>query len=105
MERDTARREWVRIDPDGLEEGRVPTVVAGGRGICLVRTATGYSALDNHCPHQGGPLGDGQLVDGYVVCPWHAYEYDPVSGAPPAGFKDCALAYAREGRDDGLYVE
>ena len=86
--------------------GRVTTVVAAGRAICLARTAAGYGALDNHCPHQGGPLGDGQIADGYVICPWHAYEYDPATGKPPPGFKDGATPYAVEDRgDDGLWVE
>ena len=96
---------WVKVDADGLEEGRVTTVVAAGRAICLTRTAAGYGALDNHCPHQGGPLGDGQIADGYVICPWHAYEYDPASGKPPPGFSDGATAYAVDQRADGLYVE
>jgi pyruvate oxidase len=101
---------WVRIDTSdlgdgGLDEGRVTTVVAAGRAVCLTRTATGYGALDNHCPHQGGPLGDGQIADGYVICPWHAYEYDPATGKPPPGFSDGATAYAVEQREDGLYVE
>jgi pyruvate oxidase len=96
---------WVRVDTDGLEEGRVTTVIAAGRALCLTRTAGGYGALDNHCPHQGGPLGDGQIADGYLICPWHAYEYDPRTGAPPPGFKDAAVAYPVEERADGVYVE
>ena len=96
--------EWVRLDPGGLVEGRVTTVVAGGRALCLTRTAAGYGALDNRCPHQGGPLGDGQIENGYVICPWHAYEYDPVSGQPPPGFSDAATAYEIEERNDGLWV-
>jgi thiamine pyrophosphate-dependent acetolactate synthase large subunit-like protein/nitrite reductase/ring-hydroxylating ferredoxin subunit len=100
-----ADSEWVRVDPDGLEMDRVTTVIANGRAVCLTRTAAGYGALDNHCPHQGGPLGDGQIVDGYVICPWHAYEYDPASGQPPPGFKDAATCYPVEERADGLYVE
>ena len=97
--------EWIKIDPNGLEVDRVTTVVAAGRAVCLVRTAAGYGALDNHCPHQGGPLGDGQLADGYLICPWHAYEYDPATGLPPPGFKDAATAYPVEERSDGVYVE
>jgi thiamine pyrophosphate-dependent acetolactate synthase large subunit-like protein/nitrite reductase/ring-hydroxylating ferredoxin subunit len=97
--------EWVKVDPDGLEVDRVTTVIANGRGVCLTRTAAGYGALDNHCPHQGGPLGDGQIVDGYVICPWHAYEYDPMTGQPPPGFKDAARCYGVDERADGLYVE
>jgi thiamine pyrophosphate-dependent acetolactate synthase large subunit-like protein/nitrite reductase/ring-hydroxylating ferredoxin subunit len=97
--------EWVKVDPDGLDVDRVTTVIANGRAICLARTAAGYGALDNHCPHQGGPLGDGQIADGYVICPWHAYEYDPMSGQPPPGFKDAATGYAVDERPDGIYVE
>src|SRR4051812_47994039 len=96
---------WVKVDPNGLEVDRITTVVAAGRAVCLVRTADGYGALDNHCPHQGGPLGDGQLADGYLICPWHAYEYDPVTGVPPPGFKDAATAYPVEERPDGVYVQ
>lgn len=96
---------WVKVDPGGLVEDRVTTVVAAGRAVCLTRTAAGYGALDNHCPHQGGPLGDGQILDGYVICPWHAYEYDPVSGKPPPGFSDGAVSYAVEERADGLWVQ
>ena len=96
---------WVRVDTDGLEAGRVTTVIAAGRAVCLTRTASGYGALDNHCPHQGGPLGDGQIADGYVICPWHAYEYDPRTGEPPPGFKDAAVAYRVEERADGVYIE
>ena len=45
--------------------------------MCVVHGEDGtWSALDNRCPHQGGPLGDGQLEDGWLICPWHAYQYD-----------------------------
>jgi pyruvate oxidase len=101
----SSQTEWVKVDPGGLEVDRVTTVVANGRAICLARTAAGYGALDNHCPHQGGPLGDGQVVDGFLICPWHAYEYDPATGQPPPGFKDAATCYAVESRADGVYVQ
>ena len=73
-------REWVPIGDPELEVGRLTTVIAGGRAICVARTAAGYGALDNRCPHQGGPLGDGELENGFVVCPWHGYEYDLKTG-------------------------
>ena len=84
---------WVELDLPDLPVGRVTTVVAGGRALCVARTEAGWGVLDNRCPHQGGPLGDGQIEGGYVICPWHAYEYDPVTGQPPAGFADAAVAY------------
>ena len=87
--------EWVRVATPTIPEGRVTTVVAGDRAVCLVHGEDGaWSALDNRCPHQGGPLGDGQLDDGWLICPWHAYQYDPRTGEPPPGFRDAATPYA-----------
>jgi thiamine pyrophosphate-dependent acetolactate synthase large subunit-like protein/nitrite reductase/ring-hydroxylating ferredoxin subunit len=96
---------WVELDLPEIDVGRVTTVVAAGRALCITRTADGWGVLDNRCPHQGGPLGDGQLENGYVICPWHAYEYDPTTGAPPGGFSDAALAYpTRRTSSGGLEV-
>jgi thiamine pyrophosphate-dependent acetolactate synthase large subunit-like protein/nitrite reductase/ring-hydroxylating ferredoxin subunit len=96
---------WYRVEVGELEVGRLTTVVAAGRAVCITRTEQGYGALDNRCPHQGGPLGDGQIENGYVICPWHGYEYNPCSGRPPEGFADGATAYAVRERDGGVEVE
>jgi hypothetical protein len=47
--------QWVKVDPGVLHVGRVATVIAAGQPVCLARTEQGYGALDNRCPHQGGP--------------------------------------------------
>jgi thiamine pyrophosphate-dependent acetolactate synthase large subunit-like protein/nitrite reductase/ring-hydroxylating ferredoxin subunit len=99
------RFEWHRIDPGELSIGGVTTVVAADRAVAITRTADGYGALDNRCPHQGGPLGDGQIESGCLICPWHGFEYDPRTGAPPAGYTDSATPYEIEERFDGLYVK
>jgi nitrite reductase (NADH) small subunit len=36
---------------------------------------------DGACPHKGGPLAEGVLRDGAVVCPWHWYTFDLATGA------------------------
>lgn len=95
---------WYRIDGADLEVGGVTTAIVAGRALCVTRTATGYGVLDNRCPHQGGPLGEGQIEDGCLLCPWHGYEYDPISGLPPSGYSDAATVYESERRSDGLYV-
>src|SRR4051812_42807955 len=102
---DDDEQRWVELELPDLEVGRVTTVVAGGRALCITRTPDGWGVLDNRCPHQGGPLGDGQLENGYVICPWHAYEYDPSTGRPPAGFNDGAAAYARDCGAAGFTVK
>lgn len=95
---------WHRIEGVDLAVGEVTAVVIADRAICVSRTKDGYGVLDNHCPHQGGPLGEGQLEDGCLLCPWHGYEYDPVTGQPPDGYGDHATPYPSELRADGLYV-
>ena len=97
---------WYRVAGLGdLPEGRVRTVLAGKHSIALTRVGDQYGALDNHCPHQGGPLGEGSIEKGMLRCPWHGYDYDPLTGTPPSGFSDAPACFPLEVRDDGIYVE
>ena len=96
---------WHKVAEIGdLGEGRVTTVTAGHRTIALTRCRGQYGALDNHCPHQGGPLGEGSIENGLLRCPWHGYDYDPTTGRPPTGFSDAPESFPVEVRDDGVYV-
>jgi thiamine pyrophosphate-dependent acetolactate synthase large subunit-like protein/nitrite reductase/ring-hydroxylating ferredoxin subunit len=97
---------WHRIlDPDQLPEGRVTTVTVGRRSLAVSHHEGRYGAVDNHCPHQGGPLGEGSIEKGWLRCPWHGYDYDPIDGRPPEGFSDAPPCFSVEVRDDGVYVE
>ena len=60
-------------------EGRV--VEAGGTTIALFNVEGTYYALDNTCPHRGGPLGDGDLEGTIAACPWHGWRWDVRTGA------------------------
>jgi nitrite reductase (NADH) small subunit len=53
----------------------------GGKEICIANVNGTYSAMDNVCLHQGGPLGQGTIEGGKVVCPWHGWAWDPTTGA------------------------
>ncbi len=54
----------------------------GRRTLALFLTRSGgVYAVDNRCPHKGGPLADGMIADGAVVCPLHAFRFSLVSGA------------------------
>ena len=66
-----------------LPEGRVTTVAAGHKSVALVHYDGQFSALDNRCPHQGGPLGEGSIENGLLRCPWHGYDYCPLDGSSP----------------------
>ena len=72
---------WHRVtDVDALADGRVMTVTAGRVSLALTRFTDRYGALDNHCPHQGGPLGKGNLQGCIVTCPWHGWQFDVTNG-------------------------
>jgi nitrite reductase (NADH) small subunit len=51
-----------------------------GRTFCLVNVNGQLSAMDNECLHRGGPLGQGVVEGGKVVCPWHGWRWDPKTG-------------------------
>jgi len=103
--------EWHRIaDSDELPEGRVKTVTAGVHSMALTHIDGEYHAMDNRCPHQGGPLGEGSIEKGkngecLLRCPWHGWDFDPKTGLPPGGHEDSGQTmYPLEIRDDGIYV-
>jgi nitrite reductase/ring-hydroxylating ferredoxin subunit len=95
---------WHRVlAADELPEGRVATVAAGHKSVALVHYDGQFSALDNRCPHQGGPLGEGSIENGLLRCPWHGFDYCPLDGRSP-GFDDEATTYPLEIRDGEIYV-
>jgi nitrite reductase (NADH) small subunit len=59
-------------------EMREVTVANVPYAICNV--AGELHAIRGICPHQGGPLGQGALHGRMVVCPWHAWEFDCITG-------------------------
>ncbi len=103
--------EWFRVaDIDELPEGRVKTVTAGTHSMALTHIDGEFTAMDNRCPHQGGPLGEGSIEKGeggecWLRCPWHGWDFDPKTGRPPGGHEDSGqFLFPLEVRDDGIYV-
>jgi len=98
--------DWHHVeDVDVPEEGRVGSLVVDGRPVALTRCGGQLGALENRCPHQGGPVGEGSIENGWLRCPWHGYDYDPLTGRPPEGFSDAVTAYGVQERGDGVYVQ
>ncbi len=103
--------EWIRVaGVDELPPGRVKTVTAGTHSMALTNIEGEFSAMDNRCPHQGGPLGEGSVEidnDGqcWLRCPWHGWDFDPKTGLPPGGHEDTGQRmFPVEVRDDGIYI-
>lgn len=51
------------------------------------------SAVASVCAHQGGPLGEGRIVDGCITCPWHGYQYRPDDGQSPPPYTEKIPTY------------
>jgi len=102
---------WHRVaDTDELPSGRVKTVTAGTLSMALTHVDGKFTAMDNRCPHQGGPLGEGSIEIGgdgqcWLRCPWHGWDFDPKTGLPPGGHEDSGqILYPVDVRADGIYV-
>ncbi len=103
--------EWHHVaDLDELPEGRVKTVTAGTHSMALTHIDGQFTAMDNRCPHQGGPLGEGSIEKGengqcWLRCPWHGWDFDPRTGVSPGGHDDTGQAlFPIDVRNDGIYV-
>ena len=53
----------------------------GEKMVCVANVNGTISAMDNVCLHRGGPLGQGTIDEGKVVCPWHGWSFDVSTGA------------------------
>ena len=102
---------WHKVaETDEVSEGRVKSATAGTQSVALVHFNGAYAAMDNACPHQGGPLGEGSIEKGindecWLRCPWHGWDFDPLTGKPPGGHEDSGQQmFDVDVRDDGIYV-
>lgn len=64
------------LPPDSVLE-----VMVGDRPFAICNAGGAITALDGVCIHRGGPLGQGQVHDGRLMCPYHLWEFDCRSGA------------------------
>jgi len=84
-----------------LNEVRV-VACAGGRSLALSNIDGEYYAIDNVCTHDGGPLGEGRVRNGRVICPRHGAAFDAKTGrvmSLPAVKSVRAYPVTREGDD------
>ena len=73
---------WTVLVSDAeLSDGDVIEAMVGDRALAVARVGEEVYALDNVCPHAGGPLGDGTLDGCELTCPWHGWTFDVTSGA------------------------
>jgi nitrite reductase/ring-hydroxylating ferredoxin subunit len=76
-----------------------------GEKICVTRTAKGFYAFNDRCPHNGASLSKGMCSSqNEVVCPLHRYSFDLETGKATSGGAFALRTYPIDVREDGVYV-
>jgi nitrite reductase (NADH) small subunit len=105
---DGVERRWIRVTHSESippREGRAALI--NGKEIAIFNLGDRFLAVDNRCPHQGGPLCDGIVAGGAVVCPLHAWKVNLETGTVmrPVNQNDCIRIYATRVESGVISVE
>jgi len=97
---------WLRVGGvDEIPERRARVVQPdGAERIAVFKFDGQVAAVSNVCRHQGGPLGEGQVIDGCITCPWHGYQYRPEDGCSPPPFTEKIATYRTRIDKGVIYV-
>ncbi|MEP7377840.1 MAG: Rieske 2Fe-2S domain-containing protein [Chitinophagaceae bacterium] len=76
-----------------IEDSRAKIFCIDKERIAVYRHENKLYAIHNVCKHQGGPLGEGKILDGCITCPWHGYQYLPDNGQSPPPFQEKVNTY------------
>ena len=98
--------QWQDLGPiEALKDPPLREVTVGKTKIALSYYNGAFGAISGVCSHVGGPLGKGQLKDGYVICPWHYWRYHYQQGKVREGYGDVQVpSYALKEENGHLFV-
>lgn len=111
---------------DGFADGDKRLVIVGGIEVGIFRLDGAFFCWRNTCPHQGGPVCQGQIFrrvldrideageqrgrtyhpsDVNIVCPWHGAEFDIRTGRHAGTGRLKLRSVAAEIRDGEVYLD
>jgi nitrite reductase/ring-hydroxylating ferredoxin subunit len=81
-------------------------VTCGGQSLALYKLPDGYFATSDACPHQGGSLSEGCVVENFIECPLHFALFDIRTGAADGGVTTTPVRTFNTRVDNGqVFVE
>ncbi|MDT0605443.1 Rieske 2Fe-2S domain-containing protein [Croceitalea rosinachiae] len=96
---------WLEVcNINEIEESRAKIFTVVNERVAIFKNEGKLSAVHNVCKHQGGPLGEGKIVDGCITCPWHGYQYLPHNGQSPPPFTEKVKTYELKIMNDMVYI-
>lgn len=90
---------------DEVPPGMIREFQLDGKTIALANVNGKFFAINNLCLHRGGPLGEGQLADHTVTCPWHGWQYDVTTGTVVANPGIVVETYPVEIHGSDIFVD
>ncbi len=97
---------WHRIaSVDDCPPGSGLEAVIGEQIVALFNVDGQFFAIDGVCPHQGGPLAEGELTGCIVTCPWHGWQFDVRNGQHQLNLSLMQPRFETKEEDGGVWVE
>lgn len=93
------------IEATDCPAGTAQEVLVDGRVLAVFNVEGTYYALDGICPHQGGPLGKGQLNGCVVTCPWHGWQFNVATGQQQINDRIVHTTYPLRHDGDDIYIQ
>lgn len=90
---------------EDIPPGKGRAVKVAGKTVALFQVDGRVFAINNICPHEGGPLAKGRLKGFVVSCPWHDLQFDIRSGYGTDGGGYCVVCYDVKVIDGYVYVK
>ena len=87
-----------------IPEKRACITTISGERVAIFKYDGKISAISNVCQHQNGPLGEGEIIDGCITCPWHGFQYLPETGASPPPFTEKVPTFNVKIADGKVFV-
>ncbi len=102
-----AEAKWHRLGPVEQFVGRsLRQIEIGNLAIALTYRDGTFAAISGRCNHVGGPLGNGTLSDdGFVVCPWHSWQFHRLTGEARPGIPAAVPRHEVKIEDGSLWVD
>jgi len=88
-----------------LPSGTIHQFQVAGKAVALANVAGKFYAISDVCVHRGGPLGQGELHDTVVTCPWHGWQYDVTTGKVTQNPTMGVACYVTEVRGDEIFID
>lgn len=90
---------------EDVQEGRILALYIQDTPLALTRVNGIARAFGDVCTHDGGPLAEGEISGGCVVCPRHGARFDLITGKPTFPAVARAMIYAAEERDGRIWIQ